>query len=69
MHLYLKILGEDKQIVIKPENESDRKLLEFLSAHKTAKIITETEYRYTGNTIESINIKLLDEPICNQDNS
>lgn len=53
--------GEDRRIRLVPENEADKKLLEFISEHDTARVITkrkDTHY-YTEKKIEHIDVSLI----------
>lgn len=65
MQLRLVIYGESKKIEIIPENDSDKKLLEFVAEHKEAELVVKREYDYSDRVIKIIQLILL----CNQDNS
>lgn len=58
MKIKLLINGEDKRIFIKPENNSDRKLLEFVSEHNIAEVKVNRPYSYGLREIESIELLL-----------
>lgn len=58
MKIKLLINGEDKRISIIPEDKSDKKILEFVATHATARIDVNRSYNYGGRDIDSVEIKL-----------
>lgn len=57
MKLTLNIQGESKKIYILPENNSDKKILEFVAEHDKALLAVKRDYG--GRNIEYINVNLL----------
>ena len=62
MKLKLVINGECKQIQITPENDSDKKLLEFVIEHNSASLTYEKAYNYGNHQLKSVTLTLKDKP-------
>lgn len=61
MEIKLLIDGEDKNIKLVPENRSDKKLLEFVAEHDSARVkVNKGMY---DREIESITLNLFTAPI------
>lgn len=69
MKIKLLIDGEDKRVSVVPEDESDRKLLEFIATHEVADVKTNRKYSFGETKLEDIELKFGYKAVVKEESS